>query len=88
MLIRATFESSDGARGTANFVCESTYDFDFIVTSDPFVKLVDFKKITWIEAIMSNHKLIDATEYRQECELVEHNRYPLSEICNAQEAGE
>jgi hypothetical protein len=87
MLIRAILKSSADITGEVIFTCDSLADFDFIITSDPFIELLDFELIDWSAAVLSNLPLVQAAEYRQQNELCEHNRYPLAELFSKENEG-
>lgn len=85
MIIKAFIRSASGKTGNVYVMCDSLSDFDFLITSDPYIQLIDFRISSNFEAIQNGAAIADAIAYRAKNELAEHDRYPLAEMCGEKE---
>jgi hypothetical protein len=81
MIIKAFIRSTSGKTGHVYVMCDQLSDFDFLITSDPYIQMLDFQISSNFEAIQNGASIIDAIAYRATNELAEHDRYPLAEMC-------
>jgi len=86
MIIKALVKSTSGKTGHVYVMCDQLSDFDFLITSDPYIQLLDFQIGSMFEAIQNGAPIADAVAYRSANEMAEHDRYPLAELCG--EAGQ
>ena len=81
MLYKAKIKNGLGYTGEVCFLCESFKDFNFALTSDPDVVLVDLQEISMAEVLSEGHPIVFANDYYQKCKNKDHIPLPLSENC-------